>query len=374
MDEDTKPKIMTVIISIIAVAPMLYLCHAYLYESASLFSDNVLVLWFFFLLVIIIWAFLHTALHELGHVIFGKLSGYEFLGVSVFGIWLLKDPNGRMRIRYLRIRGAGGGTIMTPKNGYDENTPYALFLRGGVLMNVLTVIFLVVLIVLDIWPQMNFFIGMAAMLGLVLAITNYIPMTFGSIVNDASLLRLFRKDDASKHCMYFLQRMFHDYLNGMKLDHHLDNVPSELPAGNRLADGVRLNIAELMIQRGMPDTAEQHILGLLGDLKGDGTMMRLTKIYLLFVRTVYGADKETIDAIYDEKMKKFVVAYAGAVPVAMLFLVAYGKRFNTGDASVDKIVKRFNAMMKKSKFDMSFEKRTMETVLSEQWEYLPKIN
>jgi enoyl-CoA hydratase/carnithine racemase len=60
-------------------------------------------------------------------------------------------------------------------------------------------------------------------------------------------------------------------------------------------------------------------------------------------------------------MKKFVRAFGKVDLTAMLFLIAYGKRFSAG-TDIDAIVKRFNAKVKASKIDTRFERGVMASL------------
>ncbi|MDR0334643.1 MAG: hypothetical protein LBH69_01990 [Methanomassiliicoccaceae archaeon] len=368
MDRDSRSTMLTMVVAMIIFVPLAYLCLHLLGDSMFLFSEDPHVLWILFLLSFFAWIFIHTFLHELGHLIFGKLSGYEFLGISVSGWWLLRGPDCKLRIVHAPMKGAGGATIMVPRDGYKDDTPYAMFILGGVLMNLLTATALFLLIVLDVWPSMNFFIGMVAILGICMAAVSLVPMTYGSLANDAALLRLFRRDEASKHCMYFSQRMYLAYLNGTDLANYSEPPPADLPAGNLLAEAVRVNLIEIEIRRGRYDIAERQTHELLNDMREESMVRRQAKMHLLLIYAINGAGKETVDAVYDPDMKKFMHSFAVFDLEAILFLVAYEKRFDAGDVNTDKLVKRFDALLKKTRIDTAFERSVMDSLLSERRE------
>ncbi|MDR0198214.1 MAG: hypothetical protein LBI08_00520, partial [Methanomassiliicoccaceae archaeon] len=294
---------------------------------------------------LLVCSLLHILVHELGHVIFGKLSGYEFKGMSVLGLWTLRTDDGKKRM-FFPIAGIGGATVMYPKDGYRDDTPYTMFLMGGALMNILLTMVFAAVHVLNISPLVNFFAFIGATIGVVMILVTLIPMTAGLGANDMCVLRLFRRDDASKHCAYFLQKRTFALLSGANPANYADSVPADLPIGNRLADAVRLAVVETDIANRRYDAAETQLLDLLKCLE-DGTMIsNIAKLYLIFIRTVGGADREAVDAVYDDKMKKFVRAFGNTDLEAMLFLVAYEKRFGTGAVDIDATIKRFNAKMR----------------------------
>jgi hypothetical protein len=305
--------------------------------------------------------FLHVYVHELGHVIFGRLSGYSFKGASVSGLWVLMTNEG-LKVRYFPIKGAGGATISVPRDGYKEDTPYAMMIMGGVFMNAFVTILFAVIAVIDVSAAVSFFSWIAVIVGVYTVLVSLIPMSSWLVTNDAALLRLFRKEETSKHCMYFLQIRAFETVSGIRNE---TPVPDDLPYGNRLADAVRLTVAEMRIEQRRFSDAEHILRDMRDNTEEDGFMYNMANFRLLFIHMVNGADRGTIDAIYDEKMRKFVSSLIRMDVHAILFLVAYEKRFSTGAVKINDLVKRFNKMIKKIRTDTSLERGFMDSLLSD---------
>ena len=51
---------------------------------------------------------LQVIIHEAGHLVFGLLSGYKFISFRVFDFKIIKDGNGKLKIRFERLAGTGG--------------------------------------------------------------------------------------------------------------------------------------------------------------------------------------------------------------------------------------------------------------------------
>jgi len=80
--------------------------------------------------------FLTINLHELGHLLFGKLLGYQFLMFRA-GIFSIQKENGKLRFSIIKNVGYGGLCAMIP----DEDATmkeYAVYSLGGIIMNLLT--------------------------------------------------------------------------------------------------------------------------------------------------------------------------------------------------------------------------------------------
>ena len=90
--------------------------------------------------------YLQLILHEAGHLIFGLLSGYEFVSFRVGSITIYKK-DGKTHIGSYKLAGTGGQCLMAPPDLVNEKIPYVLFNFGGVIINIVTSIFIVVVLV-----------------------------------------------------------------------------------------------------------------------------------------------------------------------------------------------------------------------------------
>ena len=133
---------------------------------------------------IILEYFVFTAAHELGHLIFGLLSGYSFCSYRIGNLMWVKLPEG-IKLRRMSIAGTGGQCLMTPPEPKDGKIPVFLYNFGGVLVNLIIAVLLFVLYVptrsMPILPYV-FIIG--AEFSLIMAIFNGVPIKIGGIAND----------------------------------------------------------------------------------------------------------------------------------------------------------------------------------------------
>ena len=80
---------------------------------------------------------IHIFIHELGHLIFGILTGYKFNSFRV-GSYLLQKTNGKYEIKNLHIMGTGGQCLMEAPEMDDEGEyPYKLYHLGGIINNLI---------------------------------------------------------------------------------------------------------------------------------------------------------------------------------------------------------------------------------------------
>lgn len=130
----------------------------------------------------------HIIIHELGHLLAGKLSGYRFLFFRIFK-WTLLKNNGKLTWTTLSIAGTGGQCLMLPpKNNPDP--PYLFYLLGGVQANAFTA--LLALVMYLWWPSIILLIF--AIIGLISCAINGIPSGF----NDGMMIKKIRENSIVK--------------------------------------------------------------------------------------------------------------------------------------------------------------------------------
>lgn len=121
---------------------------------------------------------INICLHEIGHMIFGLMSGYGFSSLR-FGKLMLAKENGKLRFCKYDMPGTGGQCIMTAPKVDAEKMPVVLYNLGGLIMNL--VVLLIGVIVFAIVNDSHFVVGMIflmfAMTSLVILITNGLPFS-----------------------------------------------------------------------------------------------------------------------------------------------------------------------------------------------------
>ena len=145
-------------------------------------------------LAVIITYYLQIIIHEIGHAVFGLLSGYEFLSFRVGGLILVKK-NGKLEGKRFSLKGTGGQCLLYYPGNNKYDFPYVLYNLGGVLGNFIAGLLPLFLYfafplnkILGTLVLINFFVA------IFLSFTNGIPMKVGGIPNDAYNIILMRKD------------------------------------------------------------------------------------------------------------------------------------------------------------------------------------
>ena len=134
---------------------------------------------------------LQVIVHEAGHLVFGLFSGYKFISFRVFDFKIIKDENGKFKIRFERLAGTGGQCLMRAPEYVEGKFKYKLYLLGGVIFNI--VLSIVSWLILPSYYTLLF-----ALIGFALAFLNLIPMGF----NDGMTFYHASKDKTTRFVLY----------------------------------------------------------------------------------------------------------------------------------------------------------------------------
>lgn len=129
------------------------------------------------LLLLLLALYLQVLLHELGHLIMGRLNGFELQSFRVMGL-IYERENGRFTWRF-RSTGRGGLIIMFPKNTDTTRTQSILYFSGGVLMHLVSIV--IYLLLLELIPASGsvaaYFFYVSIIIAAALLVGNLIPYT-----------------------------------------------------------------------------------------------------------------------------------------------------------------------------------------------------
>ena len=116
--------------------------------AASALSGAAVILWIRRMGIGLIYAYaglsllflarvMEIAIHELGHLAGGSMSGYRFVCIEVAGFTVSRAESGRLRIGRMNIPGADGHCLMEPPELKDGKMPYKRLGAGGILANLI---------------------------------------------------------------------------------------------------------------------------------------------------------------------------------------------------------------------------------------------
>lgn len=156
------------------------------------------------LFVVAVFAILfHIIIHEAGHLIFGKLSGYQFVSFRVGSIMFIKE-NGKLKVKRFNIVGTGGQCLMMPDSNWSAyEYPYVLYNLGGSLANL--IVALVAIVLYLVLPETRYVpeaLFLLSVIGFASALTNGIPMKIEGLANDGYNIISLNKDRQARRALY----------------------------------------------------------------------------------------------------------------------------------------------------------------------------
>lgn len=150
--------------------------------------------WFYFTTM------LHVIIHEAGHLVFGLLTGYGFLSFRVFSFTLVKK-DGKIIRKKLKVTGIPGQCLLTPPEWKEDGKyPYVWYNLGGGMLNLITCL-LAALLFLTHSPLVYWGAGIFILTGVILGLTNMIPMSMG-VPNDGKNCLLCAKSRDNQRAFY----------------------------------------------------------------------------------------------------------------------------------------------------------------------------
>ena len=143
--------------------------------------------------------FLQIIVHEAGHLLFGLWTGYRFSSFRI-GSWMWIKEGDRLRFRRFSLAGTGGQCLMLPPEWNREHFPTFWYNLGGSILNlVVSGVFFAVGALLPSLPVLPLLCRMIALIGVVFAIMNGVPMRLGMTDNDGyNALSLGKNEEARR--------------------------------------------------------------------------------------------------------------------------------------------------------------------------------
>lgn len=282
---------------------------------------------FLFFLCMGLCSILAILAHELGHLITGLLSHYEFISFRFFS-WVIQRENTKLRIMKNKIPGTLGQCLMAPKST-DASQPFFLYHYGGTLMNLVCALLSLGIFLL---PDSPGFLRIFAITFLLwngdFAICNGIPLTVSGIYNDARNIQILRKDEAGRICLLKTMRML-IYLQKGCLYSQIPNELYELSDQAQLTNAFAYTLKLTNLNRLVEQKAESDIYALLTLLKPYAENLpdyyRLTfRCEELTQELLHKNRKDVVEDIYDSRMKTYLKQTKGKASTQLIYAALAG--------------------------------------------------
>lgn len=263
------------------------------------------------LLVVYVASLMQIVAHELGHLVFGLMSGYRFVSFRV-GHWMLAAQEDGLRLRKYTVVGTGGQCLMLPP-ALDENGHYptVLYNLGGSAFNLLfTALSVLLAPLLPSWPYLQMFVWSTALIGMAFCLTNAIPLKVGGIANDGYNAILLRKNPAAARAFWLQLQVNGLMTQGMPL-HRMPAEWFEMPDPEGLKDPLICGRATLCPayhhSKGDFAKAEELTRYLLQNAPGMLEIHRNElRCDLLFYELIGPCRRQYIDELYTKALQRYI--------------------------------------------------------------------
>lgn len=218
---------------------------AWALDSASISTGMVL----FWLTGTLVGFYVQLILHEAGHLVCGLATGYRFVSFRI-GSWAWQREQGRIRLRRFHLAGTAGQCLLAPPPLTDGKMPYILYNLGGPLANLLTAVVLgLAAVLLPSTGMVQIFCGTQALVGLLLALTNGLPLR-GLVNNDGSNALSLGRDPAALRSLWVQLSVNARQAEGVRL-REMSAEWFTLPPDNQLQNSMTAVLAILCENRRM---------------------------------------------------------------------------------------------------------------------------
>lgn len=318
---------------------------------------------------LLFWLWIHTIVHEIGHLTGGWISGYTFRQIQIGCFIIYKDAAGALRIYWLKFWAIGRKHLMDPPVPEAEQCPYILYLLGGSLLNLFIGI-LALLLYVFLLPHNSFTYLAIAEMGLTsiyIGILNLFPGKYGIFTNDGyniallsnptakTLWHLSQEVDVS---LYQIDSMkdFPSWITDRLKNMHWPHL------ARYQAHILYAFLARLYLAEGNFDACYNHHLKILstdGIPKGYkyGSLCEC-----LFYEILRGASPDVIDNLYNHQLQKFVQSTRNT-PAMRRLLFAYYHLYKRDEA---KAAQQYKQLKQLSGHHLPPAELNMELQLVEQ--------
>lgn len=296
---------------------------------------------------------LHVILHEAGHLLAGILTGYKFVSFRIGTFVWIKNKEGKLEFKRMKIQGTGGQCLMCPPEVETEKCPYKLYhLFGGLTNLILGTMGIILALIL---PQniVTFILCEEfGVIGIALGLTNLIPCKNGGMQNDGYNLLDLGHNVTAKKCMNLVLTMnalitiadsYADLPDGLVNElKSIDFKKMDL-SNSSIANAFNFQVSLLFVEGNYKEAYElqKYIIeypDILPIFKNEA------KCECLFFELINGAEREIIEKRYDEELKKYIKA-TSIYPARQRLMYAYYKLYEKDEKKAGEALKKLEKMI-----------------------------
>ena len=190
------------------------------YYELKHYGDVTISFYLYTMAIVLVSVPIHVLLHEVGHLLAGLLSGYEFIMFRLFNhLWIKTDAGLSRRKQY--IPGVMGQALMVPpEKSENERPPFLLYHLGGLILNGLTAIAFVLFGRGIADPFTRYFFYLSAVIAVFLLITNALPFKG----TDGYNIRKYLKDPKQEDEILTILYLYRDMVKGLSFSEIQESI------------------------------------------------------------------------------------------------------------------------------------------------------
>ena len=272
------------------------------------YADSPIYVFLWLALAIILYI-LQLIMHEAGHYLFGRLSGYTFVSFRIDNYTWIKE-NGKLVLKRFKIPGTGGQCLMMPPKEDINGDKYVLYHMGGVIVNSIFTVSGVLMYFLCGSINIKAVGAILAFVAGAAAITNGIPFKFAGIANDGYQVMLLKKDKIARRSTYIMLKVNGLLTQGVRMKempYEWFVLPEEADLSNPSNAAIRILEGNWFFDKLQFEEAKTCYETLLDD------SIRLLDVHkmelqceVLFFELMNMQRKDVIKDLYTRKMKSYI--------------------------------------------------------------------
>ena len=279
----------------------------------------------FMLLAIVVFTFLSLAVHELGHLLFGLMTGYSFSSLSLLSFVWFKEGE---KIKFTTRKSfALGQCLMVPVND-ERKFKFVLYNLGGVLINMISATVAVIPMAALGWKNyISYILLLFVLVQFLMGLINIVPMRSGGVPNDGMNVFEALRSKEAKHGLFLALFLNGERIAGKRMrdyDDEIFAVGESADFGNYLVAYTVMCEAERLYDMGEYDKSlEQYERINAGKLPAFYSAS--VNFSLIYHYVMHKPDFEKAKKIYaDKKTGVFLKVFVKLnIPSVMRVLAAY---------------------------------------------------
>lgn len=304
------------------------------------------------MLIFFIVMFVHIIIHEAGHLIAGLMRGYRFLSFLMLNVMITRK-DGKFRFSRYSIPGAGGQCLMVPPAEGDTDAGIAFYNAGGIITNAVTGLVSGVILML-FYDSMSFeatiFLMSFAIIGIIFAIQNGVPMTMGGLPNDGRNMKELKKDKFSTQVFLDTMRI----TAAMQQGDDIEKLMPEYKCDGRQLDlsnpihamALNFDLYASLVKMDFAKSCEIIDRALESSDKLVGLYYKEFKLEQIFMSLVHPAYSHDVEKLLDKDILNYMNKMSAVRPDVLRISYTVALLHEHDEKKAEKIYERFKKMCK----------------------------